>query len=149
MPGFITITQDEYDEKLAESLRSRELELLGYQFENEGHQKAIADLGDIQWDETTVEYKTLGRDEMIKRALANGLSKAQIEHISKLQALDKHRTESVAVEVESAKSRRHYDNVLVALPEGPRRDAAIAKILAKEAKQKGEVVETPKEEIIA
>ena len=44
MRNFITITPTEYNEKLAESLRARELELLAYDFEKQNHEEALVSI---------------------------------------------------------------------------------------------------------
>lgn len=133
---FITITEDEYNDKLAENLRSRELELLSYDFEKENHEKAILALGDISWTPELEQYKGLPRDAMIVRALANGLSEVDIKTISDLNAKDKHTAEIHAVGVEVAKSERHYEAILQALPVGAKREAALTRVKAKEDIQK-------------
>lgn len=133
---FITVTEDEYNDKLAENLRSRELELLSYDFEKENHEKAILALGDISWTPELEQYKGLPRDAMIVRALANGLSEADIKTISDLNAKDKHTAEIHAVGVEVAKSERHYDAILEALPAGVKREEALIRVKAKEDIQK-------------
>lgn len=133
---FITVTEDEYNDKLAENLRSRELELLSYDFEKENHEKAILALGNISWTPELEQYKGLPRDAMIVRALANGLSEVDIKTISDLNAKDKHMAEIHAVGVEVAKSERHYDAILEALPQGAKRTAALTRVKAKEDIQK-------------
>lgn len=133
---FITVTEAEFNEKLAENLRSRELELLSYDFEKENHEKAILALGDISWTPELEQYKGLPRDAMIVRALANGLSDVDIKTISDLNAKDKHIAEIHAVGVEVAKSERHYDAILTALPAGKTRDDALAAVKVKEDAQK-------------
>jgi hypothetical protein len=122
---FLLVDQDEIDARVAENIKSRELELLSYDFERANHEAAIESLGDLQWDETTSRYKGMSRDEFIARALADGLDSATIQKVSDLHALASHRLNLEAVKVETAKSERHYDNLLKALPEGDRRDSAI------------------------
>lgn len=129
---FLTITQAEVDAKLAESLKARELELASYDFEHAGHEKAIADLGDIDWSAGNQEYRGLERDQMITRAIRNGLQTSDISKISDLLALDFHRMNLEAVKTEITKSERHYDSILEQLPEGERRDAALAALKAEE-----------------
>ena len=136
MRNFITITQEEIDEKHAEGIRSRELELLSYDFEKESHEKAIASLGNIEWTDELKEYKGLTRDVMIARALANNLSPAELQLVSNLNAKDKHLHELEAVAIETAKSEKHYDYLVEVLPEGKNRDDAMAKVMVKEEAQK-------------
>ncbi len=128
---FISINQDDIDAKLAENLHSRELELMSYDFERESHERAIAQLGNIKWNAKTSEYKNLARDVMVARAIANGLSSAQIQTIADLNALESHKLNLEAVKVETAKSERHYKSILAALPKGPRRKVALANLTAK------------------
>ncbi len=123
---YLTITQDDIDQKVAENLHSRELELMSYDFERANHEAAIAAFGDISWDETTAPYKGLVRDVMITRALADGLDTETIQNIANLNELESHKLNLQAVIVETAKSERHYDSLLAALPEGAARDTAIA-----------------------
>lgn len=136
MRNFITITQEEIDEKHAEGIRSREMELLSYDFEKESHEKAILALSDIEWTEELKEYKGLTRDVMIARALANNLSQADLQLVSNLNAKDKHLHELQAVALETAKSEKHYDYLVEVLPAGKTRDDAMAKVIAKEENQK-------------
>lgn len=124
--NFITITQKDIDTKMAEQIRSRELELMSYDFERQSHEEAITALGDITWDDKTLEYRGLKRDTMIIRALAAGLDSDAIQRISDLLALDSHKLNLEAVITETSKSERHYDSLLNALPEGEQRDDALA-----------------------
>jgi hypothetical protein len=130
---FVSVTQAEIDLRLAENLRSRELELLAYDFEQANHLAAIMAFGPIQWEAGTVQYKGLARDAMIARALADGLDSAAIQAIADLNTLDAHKLNLEAVRMETAKSERHYSNLLTALPSGARRDVALAAAAAKEA----------------
>lgn len=130
---FITITQDDVDVKLATALNSRELEIAAYSFEQAAHEQSIAaltaSLAGVTWDTSAAQssaYRNLNRDAMIARALSDGLSEAQILVISDLQSLDFHRLNLLAVKVETAKVTRHYSNLLAQLPEGARRDTALA-----------------------
>ena len=126
--NFLMVEPTEMNTKIAELIRSRELELMSYDFEAAAHQAAIDALGPIQWDDTTLKYKGLARDVMIARALADGLTGDQITAISNLLALDYHTLNLHAVAIETAKSERHYDNLLATLPAGPDRDTAIATV---------------------
>ncbi len=125
MRTFITLTQEDIDAKLAESLHSREMELLSYDFERENHEAAIASLGDIGWDDTTIPYRGLARDAMIVRAQTDGQDSEFIQQVSNLLALEKHKAELEAVKVETAKSERHYESILTSFPE-ERRETALA-----------------------
>lgn len=136
MRQFITITQEELEEKLAENLRSRELELLSYDFEKQNHEEALLALEGIEWTAELVKYRGLPRDAMIARALSDGLDKETIKLISDLESKDKHVLNLQAVIVESSKSERHYDSILAALPEGARRDAALLKVKETELVQR-------------
>lgn len=147
--NFITITQEEEDERIAESLRSREKELFDYDFEKKGHEEALAALGDIEWTDELKEYKGLTRDVMIARATANGLTEQTIKLISDLMAKDKHSHEIHAINLETSKSERHYDSILKALPEGKRRDDALLKVKDKERAQKAKQLGMTIEELDA
>lgn len=133
MRNFLTITSAEYNEKLAESLRSRELEILAYDFEKRSHEDALVSLANISWTPELEKYKGLSRDTMIMAAKNDGLDEETILLIANLQAKDRHLVNLKAVEVESVKSERQYDSILVALPVGKGRDDAIAAVLQKEA----------------
>ena len=128
---FISLTQDEIDEKVAENLHSRESELMSYDFEQANHEAAIVTLGALAWDDTILKYKGLSRDAMIVRALADGLDTAAIQKVSDLNTLEFHKMNLEAVKTEIAKSERHYDGLKSALPAGLRRDAAMAAAKAK------------------
>lgn len=136
MRNFITITSKEQNEKLAENLRSRELELMSYDFEKENHEKAVVALGNIDWTEALQEYKGLPRDVMVARAMSNDLSPDDIKLVADLNSKDKHLAEINAVNIETAKSERLYDAILEALPEGPERDEALAAVAEKEKLEK-------------
>ena len=131
MRQFVSITQEEIDAKFAESLKAREMELLSYDFEKEAHEQVIQSLGDISWTPENEQYRGMARDKMIEKAMKNGLTEEQIAHIANLLLLDQHKHNLMAVKVETAKSERHYDNVLQKLPAGSRREAALAKLSAK------------------
>lgn len=136
MRNFITITSKEQNEKLAENLRSRELELMSYDFEKENHEKAVIALGNIDWTEALQEYKGLPRDVMVARAMSNDLSPDDIKLVADLNSKDKHLAEINAVNIETAKSERLYDAILEALPEGSERDEALAAVAEKEKLEK-------------
>lgn len=136
MRNFITITNKEQNEKLAENLRSRELELMSYDFEKENHEKAVIALGNIDWTEALQEYKGLPRDVMVARAMSNDLSSDDIKLVADLNSKDKHLAEINAVNIETAKSERLYDAILESLPEGPERDEALAAVAEKEKLEK-------------
>jgi len=139
---FLTVTQDEIDERVAQTIRSREFELAAYDFEKESHEAAIAALGNIEWTDATRPYRGMPRDAMVAKALADGLSSAQIQAISDLNSLESHRMNLEAVKIETKKSERHYDKAKIALPAGARRTAAIAKV--KDAEAAALVERTPK-----
>lgn len=126
--NFLIVTQSEVDKRIAENIKSRELELSSYDFERENHEIAIQNLGHLEWDESTEKYKGLGRDAMIVRAMEDGLDSDAIQKISDLNSLELHRLNLEAVKSEIAKSERHYDNLIESLPEGERRDKAFASI---------------------
>jgi len=132
MRNFITITPTEYNEKLAESLRARELELLAYDFEKQNHEEALVSLGNIAWTPELEKYKGLPRDAMISRALNDGLDEQTIKLVSDLDSKDRHELNLRAVLVESSKSERQYDSILTALPAGAERDAALSAVKQKE-----------------
>jgi hypothetical protein len=129
--NFLMVSQQELNIKIAENIRSREMELASYDFEKEHHEQAIAALGDIQWNEATEKYKGLARDVMIARAIADGLDSVTIQTISDLNSLDSHKANLEAVIIETSKSERTYENLVASLPEGNDRDAAFAAVIAK------------------
>lgn len=130
---FITLTQDDLDAKVATNISSRELELASYDFSRASHEHAIASLGNIQWDESVTAYRGMGRDQMVKSALADGKDADTIQKIGDLLALDFHTAELQAVILETAKSERFYNALLAALPEGAQRDTALATVAAQAA----------------
>lgn len=129
---FITLTQDDLDKKIAEGINSRETELNSYYYELQSHQNAIDALGDIAWDDTTMKYRGLDRDVFVAMAIADGCDSTKIQAISDLLALDYHKHNLEVVKIEIAKSERHYNNLLAALPAGDRRDNAIAAVMTTE-----------------
>lgn len=132
MRNFITITPKEYNEKLAESLRGRELELLSYDFEKQNHEDALTLLKDIEWTPELEKYKGLPRDAMLSRAISDGLDEISLKLISDLDAKDKHTLNLKAVLLESSKSERQYESLLSALPAGADRDIALSTVKQKE-----------------
>lgn len=133
---FLTVTQEEIDAKVAENIRSRELELLSYDFEHDHHVRALDGLSHLKFDDQTQKYKGLHRDAMIAKAKSDGLDSAAIQNIADLNAIEFHENNLEAVKAERAKSERAYQSLLSTLPEGPRRDTAFAAAKAKEDKQK-------------
>lgn len=132
MRNFITITPEEYNEKLAESLRVRELELLSYDFEKKNHEDALTLLKDIEWTPELEKYKGLPRDAMLSRAISDGLDEVTLKKVSDLDSKDKHTLNLKAVLFESAKSERQYESILAALPVGVERDVALSTVKQKE-----------------
>ena len=137
--NFVFVTQEEIDLKLAESIKSRELEMLSYDMEQASYEQNISTIeNDLKVSAQSVPehpYKGLQRDSMIVRALADGLSSDEIKKAADLIALENCKLNLEAVKVELAKSERHYDHLLTLLPE-ERRAAAYAAYQAKQAEEK-------------
>ena len=133
---FIMLTQEEIDDRVAANIKSRESELMSYDFEKAHHEEAIATIGNLEWPENLLKYRGLARDAMIAKATADGLDGAAISQISNLMALDYHKHNLQAVNVETSKSERHYDHLLTKLPDGERRASAITRLQAKEEAEK-------------
>lgn len=131
---FVALTQDEIDDRIAESIKSREFELMGYDYEKTGHQSIIADVEGrgIAWTESTNKYKGMSRDAFIKEAMNDGLTEQQITNVFDCLRCDMAKMQLKAVELETKRSESHYTNALEALPQG-RRAAAFARVKAKEA----------------
>ena len=123
--NFLAVSPDDINKKLAESIKSREMEIASYDFEQAHHETCIAEFGSIAWDGSTEKYKTLDRDAMIARAIADGLNSPLIKKISDLHALEYHKRNLEAVKIELAKSERSYQSLLNSLPEGEIRNAAL------------------------
>lgn len=126
--NFITLTQSDVNAKLAAQIKSRELELMSYDFERATHESGIASLADIAWDDSIIQYRGMTRDQMVASTIADGLTTEQIQKVADLNALDRHLRELEAVKIETAKSERTYNALLAALPEGEARDAAFAAV---------------------
>lgn len=129
---FIAITQDDIDLKLAEAIKSRENELLSYDFELASHEATIAAIAD-EWTPELEKFKGLTRDLLIKAAAAENADAATLKKAADLNNKDKAAHERNAVKIELSKSEKHYEYLLSQLPED-RRAAAFAALAAKEAK---------------
>lgn len=132
---FLTLTQDEIDLKLAEAIKSRELELLAYDFEQAGHELVVTSIAD-DWTPELEKYKGLTRDQLIKATNNDKVNAITLKKVADLNHKDKAIHEIEAVKIELAKSEKHYENLLSQLPE-ERREAAFLALSAKEAQEAG------------
>ena len=130
---FVALTQDEIDDRIAESIRSREFELLGYDYEKAGHQSVVTEVDGrgVSWTAETEKYKGMSRDTFIKEAMNDGLTEQQMIDVFDCLRRDAAKTQLKAVELETKRSEAHYTNALEALPQG-RRAAAFLRVKAKE-----------------
>ena len=130
---FIALTQDEIDVRVAESIKSREYELMGYDFEAAAHQAVIDEVGvKVAWSAGTEKYKGLSRDQFVRAAHKDGLTDVQIKEVADLLRLDFARNGLTAVAIETAKSETLYEHAKQTLPP-ERRAAAFAAVATKEA----------------
>lgn len=129
---FLTLTQDEIDERIAEGIRARELELLGYDIEQAGHEATLTTLADVgEWDAETKEFQGLARDNMIVVARAKGLPEETLTKAATLNHRERTTLNLQAVKIELAQSELHLANLLAQLPEGARRTRAMQAVAAK------------------
>ena len=129
---FVALTQDEIDDRIAESIRSREFELLGYDYEKSGHQSVVTEVDGrgVSWTTETEKYKGMSRDTFIKEAMNDGLTEQQMIDVFDCLRRDAAKIQLKAVEFETKRSEAHYTNSLEALPQG-RRAAAFLRVKAK------------------
>lgn len=132
---FLLVKQDATNLKIAKAIKTREEEIAAYQFELDSHNDSLQALGLKDWDEKNSKYRGLPRDQMIARALADGLTHDEIQALGDLLSLDHHRVGVHAVKIEMAKATRIYNSLLASLPEGAERDAAFAAVQAEDAAQ--------------
>jgi hypothetical protein len=130
---FLLYTQSETNEKLAQGILNCEQELAHYDHAVATHESAIAELGDISWDETTEKYRGMGRDQMVAIAEQDGLTQEQMLYVAKLLELDYRKLNLNACIVEIGKVENNYKYFLSALPAGSARDTAFAAVIAKSA----------------
>jgi hypothetical protein len=126
---FLVNNQAEEDKKIARALIARENEIRSYMYEQESHERVISENQGLEYPEHLLKYKGMGRDAIITAALAEGLSEEDVQLALKLVAGDMHRHQLQAVKAELAKSETYYNDLLVRLPEGERRDNAMAAVL--------------------
>lgn len=132
---YLLLTDDDMNCKIAEGIKGKEIELMHYDFEASAHQSTIDELGDIEWDDKTIEYRELGRDALAARAVKNNLTPDQIAHIADLVSLDDAKIRLNIVNIELAKVTRHYNNFCNNLPAGPTRDAVFSTLATKATTQ--------------
>ena len=129
---FIALTQAEIDVRIAESIKSREYELMGYDFELSAHQAVVDEIGSkLEWTAENEKYKGLSRDQFVRAAQKDGLTAEQIKTVADLLRLDFAKAGLAAVTIETAKSEALYEHAKQMLPP-ERREAAFAELAAKE-----------------
>jgi trans-2-enoyl-CoA reductase len=130
---FIAITQEDIDARVAESIKAREFELLGYDFEKAGHEAVIAEIEakNLRWTAETEKYKGLTRDQLIKSAMRDSLDAQTVKDIADLGRLDFAKANLAAVEIETARSESHYTHAVASIPE-ERLATALTALRAKE-----------------
>jgi trans-2-enoyl-CoA reductase len=125
---FIAITQEDIDLRVAESIKAREFELLGYDFEKAGHEAVIAEIEakNLAWTKETEKYKGLTRDQLIQSAMRDQLSAEVLNNLADLTRLDFAKANLAAVKIETSRSESHYAHAIASLPEERRADALLA-----------------------
>lgn len=134
---FLTRSQDHDDDLIMESIAAREQELASYDANVDVYASQIDVLtkdasfpNEMPAEMINLKGKT---NEQIKAAGVSdedALKASQINHLKRVETL--HFTE----QAERRKSELAYQSLLEMLPEGPRRDAALARYQAKEAARK-------------
>ena len=130
---LLTRTNTDQDLDIARGIASRERELENYDFELAHHESVIANLGHLVWDEETTPYKGMQRDVMTATARNNGASDELIQKVADLQTLETSLHGKAVVTQEIRRSEAILETLLVKLPAGDRRDAALAALAAEQA----------------
>lgn len=110
--NFVIISQDRIDDRVAKALQAREFELASYDFEVQVHADTLAN-ADSEW---------LDAREIDAHGNSTGVTNRD-----RIIAMKK------AVEQQRSISEQRYAAQLMQLPEGPRRDNAIARLAAEQA----------------
>lgn len=125
---YLLLTEAEQDKSRALSIQSREIELHNYLYEKEHHEHAIAQIGDIEWDDETNQYRGYTRDNAMHRIAQEKMPEEFRHKVASLISLERHKAELNSVKFEIAHVTRALNHLLEALPAGAKRDAAFAAI---------------------
>jgi hypothetical protein len=137
---FLLLNQLEHEDKIMESIKSREQEIAAYDFEHDAHAAAITALGNISWDQSNIKYRGMPREALIATALADGLTSEQLAVIYDLIALDQSKANLEAVKIERGRSERIYAHLLNTIPTGKSSEDAVVRF------QKAETVKAAEKE---
>lgn len=129
---FLTRNQDHLDDEVASAIISREAELANYdlnQLSLTEQLKAFADLTD-EWPENLLPLKGKAGEQQA----ASNFSDDDIKLAARYSQRDRLWVLELTNHMECQKSEVTYNSLLVQLPEGPRRDAALVRVQAKNEK---------------
>lgn len=129
---FLTRGQDDEDDHIMEAIASREAELACYDCNVEIYASQIEALADVPSslpkNLAPLKGKTNEQIVALGATTEDATAASEFNHCERVKTL--HFTE----QAERKKSELVYQALLAKLPEGPRRDAAMARYLAKKAK---------------
>lgn len=124
------INQDQQDDTVAHALISREHEHHNYELNKQNYEHVLKDLGTQglpdDWPSELVKYKNIQGE-----ALAKDVHGDTYDMVTKLQNRDRIRLLLKTTITEQAKCEGIYNALSLQLSEGPRRDAAISRVLAR------------------
>ena len=123
---FITRVDDDHDSELAQSIADRENELASYYRNIESYTAQLEAMSDVEqeWPAELVRFRGKSNDQI----MVLDVSPEDAEKASELNHRDRLKRLLFTEGAEAAKSEIAYDALLKMLPEGPRRDAAFAKL---------------------
>lgn len=128
--NFLTLSNDDVDDKLIEAIAGREQELASYDANIEAYASMLADMDaelPAQWPSELLKFKGKSSEQIY----AIGGTDEQMILASKLNHRDRIKMLHFTEQAEMRKSEAAYSKALKKLPAGAKRDAAIARRAAK------------------
>lgn len=127
---FLTRTQNDQDDEIAAAIISREAELANYDLNQESLASQLLSYSDLEqnWPEHLLPLKNKAGEQQAASDFSDDDIKlaARYSHRDRLWILE------LTNHMECQKSENTYNSLLEQLPAGTRRDAAIARVIAKQ-----------------
>lgn len=130
---FLSRNQDDQDDEIANAIISREAELANYDLNQESLAHQIEAFNDLS--ETWPEHLLPLKNKAGEQQAASDFTDEDIKLAARYSQRDRLWVLELTNHMECQKSETTYNSLLAQLPEGSRRDAALARVKAKNAKK--------------
>lgn len=130
--AYLFVNQDAKDDTIAKAMQGREQEHYNYEINRLNYLSVLAspemEALPAEWPDNLAPYKNI-----IGEKLISVLKDADLTLVTQLQFRDRINALLGTTIIEQTRGMKVYDALLDQLPPGPRRDAAIARVMATKA----------------